>query len=151
VLHNACASVSIPQQPLAPIITPLYASLVRSSRIFHGLRCHGRDLAGAISLGRHSVVGAIKKALELISEGCRDVRVTAPDGRIWGHKDFESLAETRSDAPRLKGGEAPRRRTRSACSTYRRGKPVQTTWATSLRWLRSTQFAIHFRSFSRIA
>jgi hypothetical protein len=55
----------------------------------------GANLAGAISLRRDSAVGAIKKALELIAEGCRDVRVIAPDGRIYGHEDFDGLAETR--------------------------------------------------------
>jgi hypothetical protein len=55
----------------------------------------GANLSGAISLRRDSAVGAIKKALELIGEGCRDVRVTAPDGRIYEHQNFDSLAKTR--------------------------------------------------------
>jgi hypothetical protein len=73
----------------------------------------GANLAGAISLRRDSAVGAIKKALELI---CRDVQVPAPDGRVYRHQDFDSLAETRSDSPRSQRREGARRRDRQRFS-----------------------------------
>jgi LmbE family N-acetylglucosaminyl deacetylase len=51
----------------------------------------GTDSAGALSLKRDSALAAIKKALELVRDGCRDVSITAPDGRIYGHPDFDQL------------------------------------------------------------
>jgi LmbE family N-acetylglucosaminyl deacetylase len=51
----------------------------------------GMDSAGALSLKRDSAPAAIKKALELVRDGCRDVTITAPDGRIYGHPDFDQL------------------------------------------------------------
>jgi hypothetical protein len=51
----------------------------------------GTDSAGALSLKRDSAAAAIKKALELIGEGCRDVSITAPDGRIYSHPEFDHL------------------------------------------------------------
>ena len=47
----------------------------------------GTDTTGALSLKRDSVVAAIKKALELLGDGCRDVSIAAPDGRIYGHSE----------------------------------------------------------------
>lgn len=49
----------------------------------------GTDSAGAVSLKRDSAAAAIKKAIELIGDGCRDVCITGPDGRI--HADFDQL------------------------------------------------------------
>jgi hypothetical protein len=49
------------------------------------------DSAGALSLKRHSAAAAIKKALELLGDGCRDVCITDPEGRIHGHADFDRL------------------------------------------------------------
>jgi LmbE family N-acetylglucosaminyl deacetylase len=51
----------------------------------------GTDSAGALSLKRDTAAAALKKALELIGDGCRDVFITAPDGRIYGHPDFDQL------------------------------------------------------------
>jgi hypothetical protein len=51
----------------------------------------GTDSAGAVSLKRDSAAAAIKKALELIGDGCRDVCITGPDGRIHSHADFDQL------------------------------------------------------------
>jgi hypothetical protein len=51
----------------------------------------GTDSAGALSLKRDSAAAAIKKALELMADGCRDVAITAPDGRIYGHPEFGHL------------------------------------------------------------
>jgi hypothetical protein len=51
----------------------------------------GTDSAGALSLKRDSVAAAIKKAIELLGDGCRDVCITAPDGRIYGYPEFDQL------------------------------------------------------------
>ncbi len=51
----------------------------------------GTDSAGALSLKRDSVGAAIKKALELVGDGCRDVCITDPDGRIFSYPEFDQL------------------------------------------------------------
>jgi hypothetical protein len=51
----------------------------------------GRDSAGAVSLKRDSAAAAIKKAVELMGDGCREVCITDPDGRIHSHADFDQL------------------------------------------------------------
>jgi hypothetical protein len=51
----------------------------------------GADSAGALSLKRDSAAAAIKKAFELMGDGCRDVSITAPDGRIYSHPEFDQL------------------------------------------------------------
>ena len=51
----------------------------------------GTNSAGALSLKRDSTAAAIKKALELMGDGCRDVSIAAPDGRIYNHPDFDQL------------------------------------------------------------
>jgi len=51
----------------------------------------GTDSAGALSLKRDSVAAAIKKAIELLGDGCRDVHITDPNGRIYGRADFDQL------------------------------------------------------------
>jgi hypothetical protein len=55
------------------------------------------DSAGALSLKRRSAAAAIKKALELIEDGCREVRITDPDGRIYRHAEFDQLHAIRED------------------------------------------------------
>ena len=51
----------------------------------------GTNSVGALSLKRDSAAAAIKKALELMGDGCRDVSITAPDGRTYGHSEFDQL------------------------------------------------------------
>jgi hypothetical protein len=41
----------------------------------------GTDSAGALFLKRDSAAAAIKKAVELMGEGCRDVCIMDPSGR----------------------------------------------------------------------
>jgi hypothetical protein len=53
----------------------------------------GTDSAGALCLKRDSAAAAIKKAVELMGEGCRDVCITDPDGRIYSHAEFDQLRE----------------------------------------------------------
>jgi hypothetical protein len=50
----------------------------------------GFDTAGMVSLKRMSLDAAIKKARELIDDGCWDVRIVDPHGRI--HSAFEEQA-----------------------------------------------------------
>jgi hypothetical protein len=51
----------------------------------------GTDSAGALLLKRDSAAAAIKKALELIGDGCRDVSITDPEGRIYTGAEFDQL------------------------------------------------------------
>jgi hypothetical protein len=51
----------------------------------------GTDSAGAVSLKRDSTAAAIKKTVELMGDGCRDVCITDPDGRIHSHAEFDQL------------------------------------------------------------
>jgi hypothetical protein len=51
----------------------------------------GTDSAGALSLKRDSAAAAIKKAVELMGDGCREVCITDPDGRVYSHAEFDQL------------------------------------------------------------
>jgi hypothetical protein len=51
----------------------------------------GTDSAGALSLKRDSAAAAIKKAIELMADGCRDVCITDPGGRIYRREEFDQL------------------------------------------------------------
>ena len=51
----------------------------------------GKNASGIVSLRRDTVVGAIKKAEELIGDRHIDVQITAPDGQVYGHADFQGL------------------------------------------------------------
>jgi hypothetical protein len=52
----------------------------------------GMDSAGALSLKRDSAAAAIKKANELMDEGCRQVCITDPDGRVYPDAEFSLLS-----------------------------------------------------------
>ena len=54
----------------------------------------GRNATGTVSLRRASAVGAIKKAVELMGDGHLEVQITAPDGRVYGHAEFDQLNVT---------------------------------------------------------
>jgi hypothetical protein len=58
----------------------------------------GTSLSGAVALRRDSAVGAIKKAVELMDDGYLDVMITAPDGRIYGHPEFDELSRSEKRA-----------------------------------------------------
>ena len=51
----------------------------------------GTDFAGAVSLKRDSAAPAMKKAVELMGDGCRDVCITDPDGRLYSPAEFDQL------------------------------------------------------------
>jgi len=61
----------------------------------------GTDSAGALSLKRDSAAAAIKKAVELMADGCRDVFITDPDGRIHSHAEFDQLNAAERASPRV--------------------------------------------------
>jgi hypothetical protein len=52
-----------------------------------------QDTAGNLTLNRESVPAALKKAGELISDGCWDVEIVAPDGTIYRPGEFDRLKE----------------------------------------------------------
>ena len=51
---------------------------------------NGFDTAGVVSLKRPSLAAALKKAKELIQDGCWDVQIVDPNGRIY--TSFEEQA-----------------------------------------------------------
>jgi hypothetical protein len=65
----------------------------------------GTDSAGALSLKRDSASAAIKKAVELMGDGCREVCITDPDGRVYSHAEFDQLRAAEGVKPGLKGGK----------------------------------------------
>ena len=53
----------------------------------------GLDTSGSVTLHRGSVPAAIKKATELISDGCLNVEIITPDGAAYHAGEFEELRE----------------------------------------------------------
>ena len=58
-----------------------------------------QDTAGSITLNRESAPAALKKATELISDGCWDVEIVTPDGAIYRHGEFDQLEDSQSALP----------------------------------------------------
>jgi hypothetical protein len=61
------------------------------------------DTSGSITLRRESVFAAIKKADELISDGCWNVEIAMPDGAIYAAGEFELLKEWAGARPEQAG------------------------------------------------
>ena len=53
----------------------------------------GLDTSGSITLHRDFVPAAIKKATELISDGCLNVEIITPDGAAYHAGEFDQLRE----------------------------------------------------------
>ena len=51
------------------------------------------DTAGKLSLQRDTVPSAMKKATELVSDGCWDVQIIMPDGAVYHPAEFDQLKE----------------------------------------------------------
>jgi hypothetical protein len=51
------------------------------------------DTSGTVTLNRDSVPAAIKKASELISDGCLNVEIIMPDGAAYHPGEFEQLKQ----------------------------------------------------------
>ena len=52
-----------------------------------------QDTAGSVTLNRESVPAALKKAGELISDGCWNVEIVTPDGATYESGEFDQLRE----------------------------------------------------------
>ena len=52
-----------------------------------------QDTAGSVTLHRDTVPAAIKKADELISDGCWNVEIVTPDGAAYLPAEFDQLKE----------------------------------------------------------
>ena len=61
------------------------------------------DTSGTVTLRRESVLAAMKKADELISDGCWDVEIVTPDGATYNSGEFDQLRERVSGRPALPG------------------------------------------------
>ena len=59
------------------------------------------DTSGTVTLRRESVLAAVKKADELISDGCWDVEIVTPDGTTYNSGTFNQLRERVSGRPAL--------------------------------------------------
>ena len=57
-----------------------------------------QDTAGSVTLNRESAPAALKKAGELISDGCWSVEIVAPDGAVYQPGEFDRLKERVSAA-----------------------------------------------------
>ena len=51
------------------------------------------DTSGCVTLSRESVPAALKKASELISEGCLNVEIETPSGVVYQPPEFTQLVE----------------------------------------------------------
>ena len=51
------------------------------------------DTSGTVTLHRDTVPAAIKKASELISDGCLNVEIVMPDGATYRRGEFDQLKE----------------------------------------------------------
>jgi hypothetical protein len=52
-----------------------------------------RDTAGSVLLERESVRAALKKASELLLDGCLEVEIVTPDGAAYHSGEFDQLKE----------------------------------------------------------
>jgi hypothetical protein len=59
------------------------------------------DTSGTVTLRRESVLAAVKKADELISDGCWDVEIVTPEGATYNSGEFSQLRERVSGRPAL--------------------------------------------------
>ena len=54
---------------------------------------NAQDTAGNVTLNRASVPAALKKAGELLSDGCWNVEIVTPDGATYQPGEFDQLRE----------------------------------------------------------
>jgi len=52
-----------------------------------------QDTAGSVTLNQASVPAALKKASELISDGCWNVEIVTPDGATYQPGEFDQLKD----------------------------------------------------------
>jgi hypothetical protein len=53
---------------------------------------NGFDTSGSVNLKRFSFPAALKKARELAEDGCWDVQIVDPDGRVYTSLDEQAAA-----------------------------------------------------------
>jgi hypothetical protein len=54
---------------------------------------NAQDTAGNVTLNRATVPAALKKAGELISDGCWNVEIVTPDGATYQPGEFDQLRD----------------------------------------------------------
>jgi len=54
---------------------------------------NANDTAGSVTLQRDSIPAAMKKAVELVSDGCWNVEIIMPDGAAYHPEEFDQLKE----------------------------------------------------------
>ena len=64
------------------------------------------DTSGIVTLHRDSVYAAIKKASELMSDGCLNVEIVMPDGTTYDPGEFQQLKERVELWPKRQPAEA---------------------------------------------
>jgi hypothetical protein len=64
------------------------------------------DTFGIVTLHRDSVHAAIKKASELMSDGCLNVEIVMPDGTTYDPGEFQQLKERVELWPKRQPAEA---------------------------------------------
>ena len=52
-----------------------------------------QDTAGSVTLNRESVPAALKKAAELMSDGCWNVEIVTPEGVSYAPGEFDRLRD----------------------------------------------------------
>jgi maltooligosyltrehalose synthase len=57
----------------------------------------GTDTSGTISLRRDNAAAAVKKAKELMDDGCWDIEITGPDGHAHELAEFEAQQTAGAD------------------------------------------------------
>jgi hypothetical protein len=85
--HPVVRRASLTQKPRD---NPLKKCRIRQNRRSGMFEISGFDTAGVVSLKRLSLAAALKKAKELIADGCWDVRVVGPGGQVY--TSFEEQA-----------------------------------------------------------
>lgn len=86
--HLAAVPKALPPQKSED--TPPETCTLLQNRRDSMFEINGFDTAGVVKLKRPSLTAALKKAKELVQDGCRDVRVVDPSGRIYTSFDEQA-------------------------------------------------------------
>ncbi|BBO06400.1 hypothetical protein BwSH20_11930 [Bradyrhizobium ottawaense] len=90
MLRDFLSSPFAQARPQKPADNPPETCRIHQNRRNGMFEINGFDTAGVVSLKRLSLAAALKKAKELTEDGCWDVRVVDPAGRIY--TSFEEQA-----------------------------------------------------------
>jgi hypothetical protein len=88
---NQLRQATISPQPFALILKTTHGKGVNFDKTGGGgmFEISGFDTSGSVKLKRVSLPAALKKARELIEDGCWDVHVIDPEGRIYSSFEQE--------------------------------------------------------------